>query len=237
MIDFHPRYLQSFLAPGNLGDRLMIAAMARGLEALCGSEPLAESAMEVWVRTVAGSDNDRFLKMRTSRTPNDLVYDVAALPELRLPMPEDLARSRLDLARLAGYEGEPGPIPSSLAGNLLNSAVDAVWKRVAERLAGLSRESTVERALLNYVAACQEHRDWLLAMAPRLAVYDAAQIMDASTERITLRDIASLTSRVIAEMALCASPCSGGAACAEMDLARISHMNHKFCRTECRFLV
>ncbi len=218
MIDFHPRYLQSFLAPGNLGDRLMIAAMARGLEALCGSEPLAESAMEVWVRTVAGSDNDRFLKMRTSRTPNDLVYDVAALPELRLPMPEDLARSRLDLARLAGYEGEPGPIPSSLAGNLLNSAVDAVWKRVAERLAGLSRESTVERALLNYVAACQEHRDWLLAMAPRLAVYDAAQIMDASTERITLRDIASLTSRVIAEMALCASPCSGGAACAEMDL-------------------
>ena len=218
VIDCHPRYLQSFLDPGNLGDRLMIAAMARGLETLCGSEPLPESAMEEWVRTVAGSDDDRFLKMRTSRTPNDLVYDVAALPKLRLPMPEDLARSRLDLARLAGYEGEPGPIPPSRAGNLLNSAVDAVWKRVEERLAGLSRESTVERALLNYVAACQEHRNWLLAMAPRLAVYDAAQVMDASTERVILRDIASLTSRVIAEMALCASPCSGGAACAEIDL-------------------
>ena len=218
VIDCHPRYLHSFLAPGNLGDRLMLAAMARGLEALCGSEPLPESAMEEWVRSVAGSDNDRFLKMRTSRTPNDLVYDVAALPALRLPMPEDLAWSRLGLARLAGYEGESGPIPTSQAGNFLNSAVDAVWKRVEERLAGLSRESTVERALLNYIAACQEHRDWLLAMGPRLAVYDAAQVMDASTQRITLRDIASLTSRVIAEMALCASPCSGGAVCAEMDL-------------------
>ena len=73
VVDCHPRYLQSFLAPGNLGDRLMLAAMARGLEALCGSEPLPESAMEEWVRSVAGSDNDRFLKMRTSRTPNDLV--------------------------------------------------------------------------------------------------------------------------------------------------------------------
>ena len=218
VIDCHPRYLQSFLAPGNLGDRLMIAAMARGLEALCGSEPLPESAMEEWVRTVAGSDNDRFLKMRTSRTPNDLVYDVVALPALRLPMPEDLARSQLGLAWLAGYEGESGPIPTSRARNLLNSAVDAVWKRVEERLAGLSRESTVERALLNYIAACQEHRDWLLAMGPRLAVYDAAQVMDASIQRITLRDIASLTSRVIAEMALCASPCSGGTVCTEMDL-------------------
>ncbi len=213
-----PRYLQSFLMPGNLGDRLIIAAMARGLEALCGSYPLPESAMEDWVRTVAGSDDDRFLKMRTSRTPGDVVYDVATLPELRLPMPEDLAWSRLDLARLAGYEGEPGPIPSSRAGKLLNAAVDAVWKRVEKRLAALSRESTVERALLNYISARKEHRDWLLAMAPRLAVYDAEQVMDASTERVARRDIAGHASRVIAEMALCASPCGGGAVCTDRDL-------------------
>ena len=213
-----PRYLQSFLGPGNLGDRLMIAAMARGLETLCRNEPLPNTAMEEWVRTVAGSDNDRFLKMRLSRTPQDVVYDGAALPELRLPMPEDLALSRLGLARLAGYDGEPGPIPSSRAGKLLNAAVDAVWKRVEERLGSLSRESTVERALLNYVAAGREHRDWLLAMAPRLAVYDAAQVMDASIERAARRDIAGLASRVIAEMALCASPCDGGAACTETDL-------------------
>ena len=213
-----PRYLKSFLEPGNLGDRLMIAAMARGLEVLCNNEPLANAAMEEWVRTVAESDNDRFLKMRLGRTPDDLVYDVAALPELRLPMPEDLAWSRLGLARLAGYGGEPGNILSSRAGKLLNDAVDAVWKRVEEQLAGLSRESTVERALLNYIAACQEHRDWLLAMGQRLAVYDAEQVMEAATQRITLRDISSLTSRVIAEMALCACPCSGGAVCAEMDL-------------------
>ena len=213
-----PRYLQSFLGPGNLGDRLMIAAMARGLEAVCSSEPLLDSAVEEWVRSVAGSDNDRFLKMRLSRTPDDLVYDVVALPELRLPMPEDLAWSRLDLARLAGYEGEPGPIPSSRAGKLLNAAVDAVWKRVEERLSILSRESTVERALLNYVAARKEHRDWLLAMAPRLAVYDAAQVMDASTERVARRDIAGHASRIIAEMGLCASPCDGGAPCTETDL-------------------
>lgn len=218
VVECGPRYLQSFLEPGNLGDRLMIAAMARGLETICRNEPLPNTAMDEWVQTVAGSDNDRFLKMSLSRTPDGLVYDGATLPELRLPMPEDLAWSRLDLARLAGYESEPGPIPPSRARKLINAAVDVVWKRLEKRLKGLSRESTVERALLNYVAAQKEHRDWLLAMGPRLAVYDASPVMDTAINRVAWRDIASQASRVIAEMALCASPCGGGAACTDTDL-------------------
>ena len=213
-----PRYLKSFLEPGNLGDRLMITAMARGLEMLCGNTPLPNSTMEEWVRSVAGSDNHRFLKMRLSRTPHDLVYDSVALPELRLPMPEDLAWSELELPWRAGYDGATGSIPGSQVPKLLKAAVDVVWKRVRKRLVVLSRESTVERALLNYVAARREHRDWLLATAPRRAVYDAAQVMDASVDHAARRDIASLASRVIAEMALCASPCNSGGACTETDL-------------------
>ena len=213
-----PRYLESYLGPGNLGDRLMITAMARGLETLCKDAPLPYAAMDEWVRTLAGSDDDRFLKMRLSRTAHDLIYDGAGLPELRLPMPEDLAWSRLALGRRAGYDGCPGPIAGGRAQRLLNAAVDVVWRRVGERLGSLSRESTIERALLNYVAARREHRDWLLAMAPRLAVYEAGRIMDVSVDRAARRDIASLASRVIAEMALCTSPSDGGTPCTETDL-------------------
>ena len=217
-IDCMPSYLRSFLSPGNLGDRLMVASLVRGVDSLCGKEALSDAAMEEWVRSLVGSGSARFFKMTPSQTPEDVIYDVAALPEPRLLMPEDQAWSRLDLARRAGYEGKPGAVPSSRAGALLHAAVDAAWERVRSRLMDLSRETVIERALLNYVAVRKEHRDWLRAMAARLTLYDAGQVMTASNERVVRRDSAGLACRVIAEMALCTSPHASASSCTGTDL-------------------
>ena len=218
LVDCVPNYLLSFLRPGNLGDRLMIASLTRGVDLLCGRDPVPNAAMEKWVKSVVGSDRARFLKMTPSQTPEDLIYDVVALPELRLLMPEDRAWSRLGLARRAGSNREPGAIPSSQANDLIHAAVDAAWKRVRLRLTSLSRKSVVERSLLNYVVARKEHRDWLRSTAAQFALYDAAQVMDASNERIRRRDTTSVACRTIAEMALCTSPYGSGAACTGTDL-------------------
>ena len=217
-IDCTSGYLRSFLSPGNLGDRLMIASLARGVDALCGKKASSVTAMEEWVEKVVGSDRARFLKMTPSRTPEDVIYDAVALPNPRLPLPEDAAWSRLDLARRAGYEGDPGAIAESRAGPLLHAAVDAVWQRVKSRLVGLSRESVIERALLNYVAVRKEARDSLRATSARVAVYDGGQVLSASNERVVSQDKASLACRVIAEMAVCASPLVGGSSCRAPDL-------------------
>ena len=218
VIDCIKRYLQSFLSPGNLGDRLMIAAMVRGVDSLCGKEAVSEAALEEWVCSLVESDSARFLKMTPSQTMEDVVYDVAGLPEPRLVMPEDRAWSRFDLVRRAGYKGKPGAIPSSRTDRLLHAAVDAAWERVRARLMNLSRESVVERSLLNYIALRKEHRDWLRAAAARLAIYDAGQVMTASNERVVMRDQTGLACRVIAEMALCASPYGCGSVCTGTDL-------------------
>ncbi len=218
VIDCFPNYLQSFLAPGNLGDRLLIAAIARGLEALCNSEPVPDSAINEWVQTVSGAENRHFLKMKISETPSEMIYDAIELPRVRQPMPEDVMWSRLGLARLAGYVGESGQVPSEPVKDLLNHSVEVVWKRIKRRLARLSRESTVEKALLNFIAARREHRNWMLAMAPRLAVYDSIQVEQVSIEAAVRRDFASLISRVIAEMAVCTSPDKCGSVCTNIDL-------------------
>ena len=75
---------------------------------------------------MVGSDSARFLKMTPSQTSEDVIYDVAALPELRLLMPEDRAWSRRWTWRV-GRDTRANRAPSrqSRAGAVLHSAVDA----------------------------------------------------------------------------------------------------------------
>ena len=136
----------------------MIASLVRGTHLLCGNEAACDTAVNELVRVVVGSESAHFLKMTPAQTPQDMIYDVAALPPLRLLMPEDQAWSRLDLVRRAGYVSTPGPIPSRSAGAILEKAVDCAWERVRSRLVDLSRDNVVERSLLNFVAAQKEHR-------------------------------------------------------------------------------
>ena len=176
VIDCTPRYLRSFLGAGNLGDRLMIASLVRGAHLLCGNEAPCDTVVNELVQAVVGSDSARFLKMTPARTPQDMIYNVAAFPQLRLLMPEDQAWSRLDLVRRTGYVSASGPLPTDQAGAILEKAVDCVWERVKSRLVDLSRESVIKRALLNFVAARKEHRDWLQSSAAQFALYGGAQV-------------------------------------------------------------
>ena len=218
VLDCTPEYLRSFLGPGNVGDRLMIASLARTVHLLCTGEDVSNAEIKEWVGSVVGSESGRFLKMTPSETPEDVIYDTVALPHPRLPMPEDLAWSRLDLARRAGYEGKPGILPPSIAGKVLNASVDVVWERVRSRLKGLSRESVIQQSLDNYVAVRKEHREWMRSMEAQLALFGVNQAMAVAQQRVLHRDRAGLACRVIAEMALCTAPYGGGSACSKADL-------------------
>lgn len=218
VIDCAPTYLRSFLGADNLGDRLMIAALVRGAYELSGYGVPADRVIAELVQTVVGSDDARFFHMTPSHSPQDMIYDVASLPRPRFLMPEDRAWSRLDLARRAGYESAPGPIPSIHARKILEKAVDAVWESVRVRLINLSRESVVECSLLNFVTIQKERRDWLRSSSAQLALYDNAELLRVANERAFRRDTAGLACRIIAEMALCTSPYRAGSACTGADL-------------------
>ena len=218
VIDCAPTYLRSFLGADNLGDRLMIAALVRGAHVFCGNRVTSDRVIAELVQTVVGSDDARFFQIAPNRSPQDMIYDVAALPLPRLLMPEDQAWSRLDLVRRAGNESTPGPIPASQARTILENAVERAWERVRSRLIKLSRESVIERSLLNFVTIQKEHRDWLRSAGAQLALYDNAEVLGVANERAFRRDTAGLACRIIAEMALCTSPYRAGSACTGADL-------------------
>ena len=218
VINCGPDYLRSFLGADNSGDRMMIEALVQATYAICGISALSEAKLADVVQTVVKSDNARFFRMTPSHGPQDAIYDATSLPEPRFLLPEDLAWSRLDLARRAGYESDPGPISIDQAGTVLGRAVDVVWECVRSRLASLSRESVVERSLLNFVAVQKDRRDWLRSSSAQLTFHDGEQVLKIANWRNAQRDVASLSCRVIAEMALCTSPFRSGADCAGTDL-------------------
>ena len=76
----------------------------------------------------------------------------------------------------------------------------------------------IERSLLNFGAAQKEHRDWFRSTAAQFALYESEEVQAVANERIFGRDTASLTCRIIAEMALCTSPFGVGSACTTTDL-------------------
>ena len=98
-------------------------------------------------------------------------------------------------------------------------AVDAVWQRIKARLLTLGRVSVIERALLNFETIQKDRRDWHRSAAALLALYsNTAEVVHVTNMQYRQRDCAGLASRVIAEMALCTSPCRGGVVCTGADL-------------------
>ena len=214
-----PGYLRSFVNRQNVGDRLMIAALVRGTYRLCDVPVPGEALLREFVQNVVCSDDARCFHLIPAVTPTDIIYDGVPLPQPRFLQSEDLAWSRLGLARKAGWTSPPGPIPESRASEIFIKAVDAVWERIKARLLTLDRATVIERSLLNFEAIQKDRRDWHHAAAALLAIHsNTAEVVQVANERNRQRDLAGLASRVITEMALCTSPYHGGMACAGADL-------------------
>ena len=111
IVSCSPEYLGNFASPVNAGDRLAIAALARGAYLLATGPDPDETLLESFVRQVAPSDEARFVHMTPVTTPDEAIYGAIALPEPRFQSPEDRAWSRFRLARAAGWAAPPGADP------------------------------------------------------------------------------------------------------------------------------
>ncbi|TRC73985.1 hypothetical protein FJV80_29735 [Mesorhizobium sp. WSM4310] len=105
----------------------------------------------------------------------------------------------------------PPMTPISDAGQvnvILNAAVDVHWETCRDRLSSLDRGETLHLAL-GLIEAAHRHRvdDERGARARRVAYTDDPQL---GVRRASQRDHAFRTYRVVAEMALCACPMTGG---------------------------
>ncbi len=218
VIDCTVQYLRAFASDSNVGEKMMVTAMLRGANLLVGSAGLSSADTVEQVEGVMGSGGAQYFSMTSSRTPEEAIYATVPLPQPRFPSPEDRAWSTIDLARIAGWSGPCGLVPNPSAQPLMADAVEAVWRRIRNRLVDLDRRSVLQRALLNAAAVQKDRMEWRRFSSAILSMaHDEHEIRKEGDAREARRALSALASRVTAEMALCTSPTHNGAPCTERD--------------------
>ncbi len=203
-------HLRSFGRAENIGERLLIGAIIRGACALSGAD-IDQDQVGVLSLEIAGSTQARFFHMLPPRTPSALVYAAARLGRPRLLQQEDLAWSRLGLAGVSGWTGGSGSLSRNDASNVLNAAVEALWARLRALMVRFDREKLATFTLNNHDRVAWDRQQWAQTASALLALYrDEADVVSAFNHMESKSGMASLASRVLAEMAICTCPETGG---------------------------
>lgn len=213
-----PAYLASFASPENLGDRWMVGAFLAGASQLAGTS-LGLDELEALVEEVMRGFGTRFFHTVPAASRGEEVHIASALPAPRLVQLEDLATSRFELARLAGFNGPARPLSGEAASDLLGRAVDVLWFRIRDSLNHLDRASTIQMAMTELEAVEKERSSWGLTASAVIALYGSGLgTMRTFNQRESDRSRATTSLRVLVEMAVCAAPVAGGFACSSIDL-------------------
>lgn len=212
-IDCPLDYLRAFGRPDNIGDRWMIEAISEGALQLsgCTDDAIAEKiASSILIDTTS-----RHLHVFTPRTAADYILATADLPRRRMLQPEVRAWADIGLAQRSGVPaGTAGIIAEKTAAReLLTKAVETLWCEIRERLGLLDRVSIIKRSIDNHNAIDRDRATWRHTAAAVLRLHQRDEAMRVAVALESDRALVGLCCRVAVEMAVCASPDTGGREC------------------------
>lgn len=220
-IDIKDGFLNATRRPDNLGERAIVSALITAL--LCHDPATADKgAIDKVVNAIVRSDNARH-------------FHAFAVPQLRDHVRADLPDSaqvieqmddtygRLGLGWLCRDRSDGSHILGlSECNEYLRKLVDALIGVFLGRLAAFNRASLVEAMLRNHEAAFSEMDTWKRTYGAIEALSDEASLATRSAiERMGRLNAASMTSRIVIEAAVCASPVEGGLIPGEFDMGQL----------------
>lgn len=201
----------------NTGDRLMVEALLEGGYALGGLKKEAAQIQQASMEIVK-SDQARFFHAVPADDAREMMYAALEKDEPRFLQAEDRAMSWFGVAREAGWDKSPGEVSPDQANKLLKDTATVAWQRIRGRLKELERANLVEVALCNHYAVQRDAATWRLTAQALLALHDQTDVIRAANRQDSERNLSSLATRVIVEMAICESPLGGGRRCSKADL-------------------
>lgn len=210
-------FIHAFREPKNTAESAIVESMLRGLltmKTIDSSEPLVKKFRDL----VVPNDAARSFHMFHAHELIDYIRDELPRDLISINSIDD-AISRLGLGwRL--HEGENDVLEGrDNCTSLLNKAVDTIVGDILGILGHFDRGAVVDRLLLNCLEAIRGEQQWKKTSAAVLGLHGhEPQVVDEIVADLSRFSGASICSRVLIEMALCACPLDGGVAPAEMEL-------------------
>jgi len=206
--------------PDNIAEKTLVSQMVKSAAGALGVE---ENGGELESLLAIASDaGARHFHAFALSDVRDFVRD--NLPDKgQIIEAMDDANGRLGLGWLARPRELGGEIEGlSDCRSYLSALVSAVASRTEVHLRGLDRKETVQALILNHEAVAAEMDGWkrTFKAVRSLSGNPDAAIKDIADRRARL-NMASLSSRIAAEMALCACPLSGGLKPGKLDVAAL----------------
>jgi Holliday junction resolvase len=221
VIKFPSEFLVHFQQPENIGEKLVLRSLARGLVSLHQGtqEDVEDTFLETLVRKVISDAGMRVLHLFNT------YYPIEHLLARQENKPVFLAHEDFVFAKLRLSEGctavkpEAALTTKSECNDFLHKVVEKVWGKLRDLLRQFDRTSVIRQALTAHEAIIRDRDHWRRTAQAIIALYSPAEnIFDVAQKREQDRSKASLPARIILEMAICECPTSGGRQLSVWDL-------------------
>ena len=208
----------AFRQQSNVAEKAVLMSLAQGVADLLGValDPRAT------VSKAVGSEHARQFHLFEAREFADFVADRIPRHPFRLEQFDD-SLSRIGIASRV----ENAPPGSEITGinactAILNRVVDSLWSDVRAMLRRFDRRKTIEKYMLNMLAAQRSTTQWQRTIRAVLALYgNEAETLRIASEQVFRNNIAHSTARNAIEMALCECPDTAGEDPGELELSRL----------------
>lgn len=209
-------FMYAFRTPTNDAERLLVEVMLRAIHRL-GGVHLIESELAVLLRGVVTNDTGRHFHLLHPQEFSDFV--ASRLPSKALSI-DDIDRAHLRLGLGWTVHDGGNDIQGKVACcAMLNQLVASRVKRIVAQLADLNRADLIGRLLVNHEVSYGIETRWKRTSAGVLGFHgDSPETRSVVIDHLSRAASSQITSRVLIEMALCASRLEGGRVPANLEI-------------------
>lgn len=215
-------FLAGFANPENIGERLITQHIYKIIHEHVNQQTLSLRS-ETVARQIMKNSTARSFHILHAHSYVDFVRDT--LPTDLITINElDDAAAKIGLVKAidSGNEKTRKVTGKADCSKLLNDVVDSLIADLRKSLSAFNRETTLCRLIENHEKAGAEEEHWQRTSAALIGLYgNTPELRETSAEQISRFAGASITSRILIEIALCECPLNDGADISGIELSKL----------------